>query len=320
MTDEQRIKSIKKILTRLNKKPNVPDGLSEEEYKRYKHDILFNITDKYPNVSARTNEHERFFMISGKDIVKHGHGVQWSCGTLAKAFCYLNSQLPESERLTVKILISTHPDHLIDSDGNHTLPCVKMGNGKYYAIEPGGKLVSNRPRHPQFPDIPFILSDIAVGKNIYHIKQRMWGIPYKITAIMSWSDYEKNMSDFGKFLRTASVRDKKTKEIIATIETILKQINRGDSVGNIYKFCNTCNSTNLPIKIMSVQQETGTVSTRITIKIKNDLYEFAPHNKYCFLRKIAQDKYTILAEQTPAEYVKSFNENIMKEKSNGKVL
>ena len=64
---------------------------------------------------------ERFFAISGKDTYESGH--QWSCGTEAKTFCYLNSILPKDEQLEVKIMISTHPNHLIDSMANHTLPC-----------------------------------------------------------------------------------------------------------------------------------------------------------------------------------------------------
>jgi len=320
MTDEQRIKSIKKILDCLNQKSNVLAGLSNEEYSKLKHDTLFSITDKYPNVNKDANEHERFFAITGKDIIEKGLGFQWSCGTLAKSFCYVNSQLPKSERLDVEIMISTHPDHFIDSMANHTLPCVKMGDGKYYAVEPGGKLVENRPRHPKFVDIPFILSDIAVGKTIYHIKQDTWGIPYKITAIMSWHDYEKNMSDFGNFLRTASIRDKKTKTIIATIETILKQINNTKSVGNVYTFCKTLGDKKLPIKIMLLKDDTQEPYTRITIKIKNDLYYFGPHNKYCFLHKIIPDEFTILSEQTPMEYVKSYEQNIAKGKTDGKVL
>jgi len=318
MTDEQRIKSIKKILERLNQKPNVPAGLSKEEYEKYKRDVLFNITDKYPGINENSNEHERFFAITGKDIVESG--FQWSCGTLAKAFCYLNSQLPKSERLDVKIMISTHHDHFIDSMANHTLPCVKMGDGKYYAIEPGGKLIENRPRHPKFPDIPFILSDIAVGKTIYHIKERTAGIPYKIAAVMSYHDYEKNMSDFGNFLRTASIRDKRTKTIVAAIETILKQINHGNSVGNPYAFCKALGYTRLPIKVMFVKDKSGNQTAKITIKIKNDLYFFGLHNKYCFLHKITPDEYTIISEQTPAQYVKQTESNYAKGKTNGKVL
>lgn len=88
MTDDQRIESIKKILHRMSKPADIPQGLSREQYQKYKRDVLFDVTDMYPNVNENTTETERFFMITGKDIAKIG--LQWSCGTMAKLFCYLN--------------------------------------------------------------------------------------------------------------------------------------------------------------------------------------------------------------------------------------
>jgi hypothetical protein len=309
MTDEQRIKSIKKILDRLNHPIHKDAGNSDQ--------VLVNRTKHYTNLKPDAEPHERFFAITGKDIVESGR--QWSCGTVAKAFCYLNSQLPKSERLDVQIMISTHPDHLIDSRSNHTLPCVKMGDGKWYAIEPQKDAVDDRPRHPMYPDLPLILDDIRVGNIIHHIKPRMLGIPYEITAVMSWQEYEEKCSDFGTFLKYGSKLDKKTRTVIAAIETVLRQINRGNSVGNIYTFCKALGDSALPVKILCIQDDKRKFND-IAIKIKNSLYGFHPNKKYCYLHEISADKGTIISEQTPAEYVKSYNENIMKEKTNGKVL
>ena len=44
MTDDQRIESIKKILHHMNKPVDIPQGLSREQYQKYKRDVLFDIT------------------------------------------------------------------------------------------------------------------------------------------------------------------------------------------------------------------------------------------------------------------------------------
>ncbi|MCQ2581613.1 MAG: hypothetical protein MJ170_01370 [Alphaproteobacteria bacterium] len=297
-TDEQRIESIKKILDKLNHPEHRDVG--------NKKDILVNRTKKYPNLT----ETERMFAISGKDTYESGQ--QWSCGTVAKTFCYLNSQLPKSEQLDLEIMISTHPDHFIDSMSNHTLPCVKMGDGKYYAIEPQKSIIPDRPRHPQFPDIPFIMDEIKVGNKIHHILKSIiekGNRPYQIAAIMSWPEYEKNMSDFGNFLRTASIRDKQTKEIIAAIEIILKQINSKNKKGNTYTFCKAFGNSKVPVKIVSVKKSEDHPFDAITIKIKGNLYHFFPDHSYCLLHKVCPSGDTILSEHTPSEYVQEYEQH-----------
>ena len=71
---------------------------------------------------------------------------------------------------------------------------------------------------------------------------------------------------------------------------------------------------------MITKDKSGNKSTKITIKIKNDLYYFGLHKKYCFLHKITPDEYTILGEQTPVQYIKQIESNYVKGKTNGKVL
>ena len=240
ITDEQRINSIKKILQMLHHPEHRDSG--------DKNAILINRTRNYPNITDQSTEYERFFAISGKDVYESGQ--QWSCGTVAKTFCYLNSILPKDEQLDVKIMISTHPDHLIDSMANHTLPCVKMGDGKWHAIEPQRNIIAGRPRHPMCPDLPFIMDEIKVGNKIHHILDALTDTPYEIMAIMSWPEYEKKCSDFGTFLKYGSKRDKKTKTIVATIETVLQQINSNGKTGNVYAFCTLMENSKLPIKVI----------------------------------------------------------------------
>ena len=317
MTDDQRIESIKKILHHMNKPANIPQGLSREQYQKYKRDVLFDITDRYPNVNENTTETERFFMIKGKDIAKTG--MQWSCGTVAKLFCYLNEGLPPDEQLDTKIMISTHPDHLIDSMSNHTLPCVKMGDGKdarYYAIEPSRNVIENRPRHPKYPEIPFILDDIKVGGDIHHIKPHCCDKPYKIAAIMSYSEYEQNMSDFGQFLRTASVRDETTQKIVEDIEKILTRINANGIRGTVYSFCKNIVDSDLPIKAVYFRS-----CPELMIEMAGGIYRFAPVRTYLMLhrlQKLSDNKFLdmdsetecmLKYEYTPSEYIEYFEQN-----------
>ena len=302
MTDAERIESIKKILQKQRHPVHKDTG--------DKADILISRTKNYPGITEKSTDFERFFAISGKDTYESGQ--QWSCGTEAKTFCYLNSILPKNEQLEVKIMISTHPNHLIDSMANHTLPCVKMGDGKWYALEPTS-VAENRIRHPMYPDIPFIMDEIKIGNQIHHIKKGMVERnekPYEITAIMSWEEYKKKCSDFGTFLKYGSKRDKKTKAMVATIETILQQINQNGKTGNIYAFCTLMQNSKLPIKVIKPKDYNFTV---LLLVINGEQYVFMPNHKYLMLRK---SEYEIEKEWNMVDYIKWFEKKIM-DKSNG---
>ncbi len=297
MTDEQRIESIKKIL-QMQRHPTHKDAGD-------KADILVKRTKGYPGITENSTDFERFFAIKGKDVYESGH--QWSCGTEAKTFCYLNSTLPKNEQLDVKIMISTHPDHLIDSISNHTLPCVKMGDGKWYALEPTS-VAENRIHHPKYPDMPFIMDEIKVGNQIHHIKKGMverGNPPYEITAIMSWQEYEEKCSDFGTFLKYGSKRDKKTKAIVATIETVLQQINSNGKLGNIYTFCTSMQNSKIPIKVIKPK---GYNFMGLLLVINGDQYFFRPNHKYLMLHKL---EYEIEHEVTMTDYLKWFEKNVI---------
>lgn len=290
MTDEQRIESIKKILHMLHHPAHRDVG--------DKNEILINRTKNYPGITEKSRDFERFFAIRGKDTYESGQ--QWSCGTVAKTFCYLNSILPKNEQLDVQIMISTHPDHLIDSTANHTLPCVKMSDGKWYAIEPQKNIIENRPRHPLFPDMPFIMDELKVGKKIHHIKENLADIPYEIRAIMSYPEYKEKCSDFGTFLKFGSKHDKRTKMMLQTIESVLQQINSNNHTGQIYDFCKLMLNSKLPIKIIEPK---GCNYKTLVLKINQDLYCFSPGRNYVFLNKINCETER---EWTIREYVKDF--------------
>ena len=298
MTDDQRIESIKKILQMQRHPPHRDAG--------DKADILISRTKNYPGITEKSTDFERFFAISGKDTYESG--AQWTCGTEAKTFCYLNSTLPKDEQLEVKIMISAHPDHLIDSMANHTLPCVKMGDGKWYALEPT-KVAENRIRHPIYPDMPFIMDELKVGNQIHHIKKGMverGNPPYEITAIMSWPEYEEKCSDFGTFLKYGSKRDKKTKTIVGAIETVLGQINSNGQTGNTYNFCKLMQDSKLPIKVIKPK---GCDFTELLINVNGELYRFGTRHRYAMIQKL---KYETEKEWTMVDYVKWFEDKLNK--------
>ena len=84
MTDAERIRTIKHILDEINNPKHRDDGS--------KHTVLVNRTNQkeYKSyINNKSSDTERFFAISGKDVYESGY--QWSCGTLAKSFCYKNS-------------------------------------------------------------------------------------------------------------------------------------------------------------------------------------------------------------------------------------
>ncbi|MBR1954094.1 MAG: hypothetical protein IKA25_03415 [Alphaproteobacteria bacterium] len=296
MTDAQRINSINKILDMLHHPKHRDNGTKQE--------ILINRTRNYPGITETSTEYERFFAISGQDV--YDSGYQWSCGTVAKTFCYLNSILPENEQLDLKIMISTHPDHLIDSMVNHTLPCVKMGDGKWYAIEPQRDIIDNRPRHPNYPDVPFIMDEIKVGNKVHHILENLIDTPYEIMAVMSWPEYTNKCSDFGTFLKYGARHDKKTKMLVATIEKVLEQINTNGQTGGVYTFCKLMHTSKLPIKVIKPR---GTNYNMLLLNINGEAYTFGTNHKYLMMHKLENE---IEQEWTLGDYIKWFEENIIK--------
>ncbi len=296
LTDEQRIKSIKSILQKLHNPGHRDTGDKTE--------ILINRTRDYPGITNNSPTDERFFAISGKDV--YASGIQWSCGTVAKTFCYLNSIQPKDEQLELKILISTHPDHLIDSMVNHTLPCVKMGDGKWHAIEPQRNIVENRPRHPMYPDMPFIMDEIKVGNKIHHIMKHMVDVPFEIMAVMSWPEYEEKCSDLGNFLKIGSKRDKRTQMLLAAIETVLQELNSNQQIGNIYNFCTKIQDSKLPIRVIKAQNwERET----LMLTINGEKYTFGTRRKYLMLSKLMDE---IEQEYTIDEFIKMVETTVKK--------
>ena len=206
-------------------------------------------------------------------------------------------------------MISTHPDHLIDSHSNHTLPCVKMGDGKYYAIEPNPKLADN----PSLYDkIPMIKTPIVVGKKITHFFCR--DKQYKIMALLKWSDNEKKLHDFNTFLKTASDYNDKTRDIIKKIESVLKKINSEKTTSinkKIYDFCadivDNHKDIAKKIKIAIIQikdydEHIVIPITAFTITLQKQPCRFVISHNYVSLTNIDKNN-LVLWEKSLVEYI-----------------
>ena len=174
-TDEQIIATVRKILDALHdpdtgfnafRKELREQHLKKEEYEQRIVDKEYELAEKY-GLTKANNRDEVKFKLTGKDIMDSRLYV--SCGQAAKAFCYVNSQLPKDEQLDLKVLFSTDIEHLVDAKEGHTLPCVKLSDGKWHAIEP-----QIQPEKDKQPGFQFVCDDVKVGGEIWLFQFRMW--------------------------------------------------------------------------------------------------------------------------------------------------
>lgn len=307
ITDDMRAERIRKILKIIQ----TFDGKNKSK-----------VFEKYSG-----DGNEKLFQVTGD--VAYENKLAISCGMFAKVFCYCNSVMePIDQKLEVQVMMSLHPESLIDGMRGHTLPCVKMGEGKnarWYAIEPNPNIVKNCPKHEKYPDIPFIMDEIKVGNTIHHILKGM--IPYEIIKTVPWETH--NKMSFGKFLKTVSKRNKLTKMSVGIIETILKQINKGEQPGRIYDFCKCLDNRSLPIMVISAQNAKHCFYA-LVIKIDGDLYYFMPNHTYLMLHKFKKlengnyldiannEEYTIKEKCTPKKYVQLFEDSMREKSARGK--
>ena len=344
MTDDQRITSIKEILKRLHNPETGFEAKREELRRQYKNNDDYyremeNVVRRVAKTHGATDTStgsEMLFMWTGQDVCKNRFSV--TCGQKAKAFCYVNSLLPPDEQLELRIMMSTAMDHLVDGGHGHTLPCVKMSDGKWYAIEPNPHIIKNRPKHPQYPDIPFILDNISVGKEIHHILDGIEDKPYKVMKMMPWEEYEREMSDFTKFLAASVERDETSQFLIASIEKILADMNiHNGRRHSVYDFCCEMSNTKSPIRVVTFRSDNPRAQDdymrpiELGSKENMDLYYFMPTHHYLMLHKL-QDlgnnrvldmdsgkQYNILSRQTPAEYIREY-ESLVNTKSQERAM
>lgn len=168
--DEQRVQIADGLAKKLI---NIANGGVDKDLENMK-DFLKNL-DPYK------------FGLTGEEI--HNYRFICSCGNAAEAFKYENSLLNNDEKLAdIKFITSTRWDKFHNGMSGHTLPCIKLADGEYYAIDP--QLPDNEPK--------FILSKLEVGNNIYHLLSGMTDTPHMITNIS-----DTNYRNWGVFMEKA---------------------------------------------------------------------------------------------------------------------
>ncbi len=335
MTDEEIKATIEKILLKLQDPKTGWNSRREElrrkykgnEYARAKQELLFKVAKERAETRGVSfddmDDNDITFSLTGEDVVEK-YFIN-SCNQVAKGFCYMHDKMVkagEIKPLDLQIMMSTDMDYLVSAQFGHALPCVKMSDGKYHAFDPQIQLSKGH------PDVQFINSEIKVGNTIYHLLEQIKGKPYKIMAIMSWKEYENNISNFANFLKVATEKDKKTSMNISSIQNVLKGLNLQNGIrANIYNFCHEMQNTKSRIRIvMADKKGSKNPFFTITIRINGDLYYFMPNShNYVFLHKLKdlgnnkfldigsehQDEYTLAQEFTPKEYIKWFESNVM---------
>lgn len=317
-TDEQIIATVRKILDALHnpdtgfnafRKELREQHLKKDEYEQAIVDKEYELARKY-GLTKANNKDEVKFKLTGKDVMDSRLYV--SCGQAAKAFCYVNSQLPKDEQLDLKVLFSTDIEHLIDAKEGHTLPCVKLSDGKWHAIEP-----QIQPEKDKQPGFQFVCDDVKVGGEIWHqiksIKEK--GRPYQITKIVTPEEQATTYSDFGKFLEATMVHNGELGFVCSTLRLILQNKNPGQyksSKRQIYEICKALDEKNSAVKVW-VFTRGKDIAYRIGIQDDGVCYDMNPTVKYLSFSKVVgndfkfnEPGFILQKTLTPAEYIKEY--------------
>ena len=198
------------------------------------------------------------------------------------------------------------------------MPCVKLSDGKWHAIEP-----QIQPEKDKQPGFQFVCDDVKVGGEIWHqlksIKEK--ARPYQITKIVTPEEQATTYSDFGKFLEASMVHKGKLAFLCPTIKLILQSNNLGqykDSNKQIYEFCKALSDKNNPSIQILVFSDGKRFSCMPCIKEKDEFYGLNLKKKYLSFWKggdLEQSKekfglsgYTFQKVVSPEEYIKEFEE------------
>jgi len=313
MTDEQRIATIKKIYSILWhpetgfkafwKQPE-NRNLSREELDERERQKVAEIAAGYGLGDAYY--YDQLFSIRGQDVMKHR--FYGSCGNAAKAFCYINSTLPADEQLEVKIMITTRTDHLIDSQINHTLPVIKMADGKWHALDP------QIPIDKKNPNVPFLSGEMEPGRIIQHIipSSTIQGYDFKIMRIIDWQEYEDKLSRFHKFIETGIERSPEVTAICNTIEQQMQALDLEQypsTKSQVYVLCNALAGKNIEMKVLMQRNKAEHAFAIPAVKLDGDWYKFNPADKFLRFIKLENfyDNKDLLYSVSAPQYIEQCN-------------
>ncbi len=315
MTDEQTLQTIREIMDTLHDPKTGFNGFRNElrasgiRGAEYDKKIANKIKQMGQEHGIENIDDIDFkFRMTGADIMKHRFFN--SCGLAAKAFCYVNSQLPAEKRLDVKILISTYEKTLINGKEGHTIPMVRFSDGKYRAIEP-----QNNPNTDEY----IIPDELKIGGKINHIVPPLRGKTYIIGHFLPYEFYQEKLSDFNVAINYFIHRSKKTNFIIGEIQNILSTLPQ--TPGNrysarLYDFCAKLKNNKLPIDIINFGEYWA-----LRVKLDNEYYIANINHDQVKLdnlnKVLAYENLDIAQTQTmsPREYVQYYNNIIIKSKS-----
>lgn len=157
-------------------------SLDEEQFKQYK-------KTQEPDLSNLDNMR---FELTGDDIIKYRFFT--SCANAADAFLAVNKTLPEPiPEEDISILNSTKFDHLLNGKSGHVIPCVKMPDGTWFAVDP--QRTANGHFGFTIPEEEF-----KAGNKVFHLVGQRHQ-PYMITLI---GDANSIFHNHNEFLKQAS--------------------------------------------------------------------------------------------------------------------
>lgn len=204
-------------------KTDVIDKLTKVRNHEFSPKSLQSIMDKF---------NELKFHFSGKNVMKYH--ISTSCGNAAKAFTYLNSVIPAYnekllkeghssdellEPLDLKIIHTTDPEHIIDGQVGHTVPCVKMSDGKYRALDPQLALwhLDVKDEKNWGPEhkfgFHFLDGNIIDGGSVRHLINSFHNKEFPIVRILTVAEHDKCVSHT-EFRNMTTKRDKKQNSFV----------------------------------------------------------------------------------------------------------
>lgn len=264
---------------------------------------------------------EHTFALTGESIMKNRLYV--SCGGAAKAFYYVDQHLSDyipgaqNGLLDTQIMFSNDPEHLIDGKSGHTLPCIKMSDGKYHALDP------QIPVDKKNPQLPLIQDEIVVGGQINHILPSIAekGRPYKIMKIVSPQELESTYLSFENFIRDTTEHKGKTAELCNRLVVLLNKLNLGQYRSNTemaYHLAKETQNSDLPLDIVVYKRQTGELTVFPRIQLDGNWYDFRMDSNWLSMNRhdtdlksefsIQAPELTFLQKMGLAEYITAYEQ------------
>ena len=168
MTDKEILESLQKVL--------------DEFHKTFRGDNKFKLTVNKTKTAIQKHVpiKDVSFTLSGQEIVEQRLSDIVACTGRTKAFLYL----AKNSGLDLKAVLTTNVNHLGDGLNNHTVPAIKLSDGKYHIFEPMCRSVDGQ-------DFKRMLKQpVIIGQNVFHVLNHIKNDSYKVMDIISADNLE----------------------------------------------------------------------------------------------------------------------------------